>query len=256
MRFTRDFLLLLGLFVMVAGIGASSLWWQRLSALSDDSSYITLIPGSAPEVAEPKTLDRAAIIASLRALLPERQSASVAGTKLEQETIPEDITATSTSPIAREVVWCDATILEAAFSAAWPSSVEVVVAEGARLVRVPGSASGVVTASATLPQAVMQLPLYPATTGEHCLTHSYVGVTPSGRLIHNNDVLLYAGATSGELIGYAFDGHPIMGGENNLEADNCGGATKDGVYAYRLRPNEPFILSCFVGIPATLSILP
>lgn len=254
MRFTRDFILLLALCVGVAGIGASSLWLQKIASHAGQDGAVVLNPGSTQEVAAEQEIDRRSLIASLRALLPERKAATPV---VEETPVESSASATSTETtedIVREVKWCDATIMDAAFAAAWPTSVEVVVEEGARIIRVPAVAVDPL-ATATPPQAVMQLPLYPSTGGEHCLTHSYVGVTPSGRLIHNNDVILYSATDASTVIGYAFDGHPIMGADANATFDACGGSVS-GSYAYRVRPDESFILSCFAGVPSEATLTP
>lgn len=255
MRFTRDFLLLVGLCVVVAGIGASSLWLQKIAFTTNGDETITLAPGSAPEVVAEKGLDRTSLIASLRALLPERALAPVAD---DREEIEAAVPATSTPAIVtgRTVSWCDATVLDAAFSAAWPLTVEVVVEEGARIVRVPGSVSTDPLVPSTPPQAVVQLPLAPGQGGTNCLTHSYVGITPSGRLIHNNDVILYSAAGTAELIGYAFDGNPIFGPDTSAALDTCGGTAEGGTYRYHVRADEPFIVACFAGTPVEPSLVP
>ena len=160
--------------------------------------------------------------------------------------------ATNTEEKRREIKWCDATILEAQFAAAWPSGVEVVEREGARLVVT--NAEPIVSASGTvpsLPTTLMQFPVRPAPRSEPaCLTNGYVGVTEDGRLIHNNDVILYQAYGPDVMIGYPFDGNPIYGAvADSAKLDGCGGVATPTGYQYHVRPQESFILGCFVSEP-------
>ena len=148
---------------------------------------------------------------------------------------------------AIEITWCDATVLESQFVAAWPSSgVSVRETEGARMVVVERP-SLTATGTPTI-ETIMQFPRAPRQQAEPaCLTHAYIGVTPDGRLIHNNDVILYAGYGPTELVGFAFDGHPIYGGVE-AETDQCGGVETGG-YSYHVDPDREFILGCFISEP-------
>lgn len=251
MRFTRNFLLLAALLVIVSGIGASSLWLQRLAAVAPGSFEGELTPGAVVAVAEEKALDRNSLIASLRALLPDnRPREEVAIPKPTEEPVTASTTEEET---VREISWCDATVLESAIAARWPASLEVVVEEGARIARVPGVVSTDPLVPSVPPQPVLQLPLYGASGAENCLTHAYVGVTPSGRLIHNNDVILYTTYSAADLVGYALDGNPIYGPNPDVTLDACGGVATAAGYQYHVRTDEPFILACFSGDPATVT---
>ena len=164
----------------------------------------------------------------------------------------DENSATNTEEKMREIKWCDATVLEAQFAAAWPSGVEVVEREGARLVVT--NAEPIVSASGTvpsLPTTLMQFPVRPAPRSEPaCLTNGYVGVTEDGRLIHNNDVILYQAYGPDVMIGYAFDGNPIYGAVSDGSVlDSCGGLKTATGYRYNLRSDENFILSCFMSQP-------
>lgn len=151
----------------------------------------------------------------------------------------------------REIQWCDATVLESQFVASWPKEVSVVEREGARVV--VASIPTDIVASGTPTQqyrTLLQLPLRPVLRTEPvCLTNGYIGVTHDGRLIHNNDVILYQGYGSDAVIGYAFDGNPIYGMDTGTDFDVCGGQSSVGVYHYSIRPGEKFILGCFMSEP-------
>lgn len=187
--------------------------------------------------------DRTSFIARLRNEVAERlgefsvATASVAAT-------PDMSVATETASVSvsRTVMWCDATILESDFLAQWPVTGVAVQTNGfATIVSVTNPDTGTVA-------PLLQFPAHPARLGQPaCLTHAYIGVTPEGRLIHNNDVILYQGYGAGQLVGYAFDGNPIYGTSEATEFDVCGGVSTASGYAYHVRPEESFILGCFVS---------
>lgn len=149
-----------------------------------------------------------------------------------------------------ELRWCDATVLESQFVASWPSTgVSVENREGALVVLLTPEPTTVGTTTVTAPpRPLMQFAVNPPKRTEPaCLTHGFVGVTPEGRLIHTNDVVLYQDRGSNELIGYAFDGNPIYGPTTEA-ADSCGGVDT-GVYRYHVSTERDFIIGCFVSEP-------
>jgi len=152
----------------------------------------------------------------------------------------------------REVFWCDATVLEAQFVASWPAVVEVFEREGARVI--VSTTPALETATGTIGQlpspTLMQFPIRPELRAEPtCLTHGYIGVTTDGRLIHNNDVILYKSYPGDSLVGYAFDGNPIYGNADNSKLDSCGGQVTASGYRYHLRTEDNFIIGCFMSEP-------
>jgi len=176
----------------------------------------------------------------------------VVESETEVENNDEDVTPSADSDgESREVAWCDATVLESQIAASWPNEVSIIESEGARLV--VASAPALKTASGTTEQpayTLMQLPIRPALRTEPtCLTNGYIGVNTDGRLIHNNDVILYAVYSESQLVGYAFDGHPIYGTSENQGLDKCGGQNTTSGYRYNLRSDENFILGCFMSEP-------
>ncbi len=177
-------------------------------------------------------------------VVPEPVVAETDQEKNDQEDLNNDAT-------NREIIWCDATVLEAQLAANWPKEVSVVEREGARVVVEQKPA--IQTASGTVaqpPVTLLQFPVRPVLRTEpSCLTSGYIGVTKDGRLIHNNDVILYKGYAATTLVGYAFDGNPIYGPAENTELDTCGGQTTATGYQYNLRSNENFILGCFMSEP-------
>lgn len=258
MSFTRHLiigsaLLLIGLFVTGAQL--------FLHAGSTPAVNLAVnLPLAAGEILDPEaavaavTPDRGSFITAMKQALSERITLSVAAVdesavELENNKPTADNEGASTST-KRTVFWCDATVLEAQFAAAWPSRVSVLEREGARVVvnddAVPAPAAGTVTAPLTL----MQFALVPPLRSEPaCLTSGYVGVTADGRLIHNNDVILYQTYGANTLVGYAFDGNPIYGSVDGSSLDSCGGQKTANGYQYNLRSGENFILGCFMSEP-------
>lgn len=198
--------------------------------------------------------DRESFIAMMKNELSKRVNKIVVPapvvTEVEEETESNDENSTSDEE-NREIVWCDATVLESQIAASWPKEVSVIESEGARLVvastPVAQTASGTVNQS---PITIMQFPTRPAQRSEPaCLTNGYIGVTTDGRLIHNNDVILYTTYSESQLVGYAFDGNPIYGAVDSTRLDSCGGQNIASGYRYNLRSGENFILSCFMSDP-------
>lgn len=212
--------------------------------------------------AEPE-FDRAQFIKEMReAVLARHSVASVPvamTTDSDMATAREELeeAAQSTEAVLvdgpREVRWCDATLLESRFLGAWPQTpVTVSDAEGALVISTAVVVPvGTTTATKTMVETLAQFPHSPAALAEPaCLMHAYVGVTVDGRLIHNNDTILFAAKTAGEQIGYAFDGNPIYGmATDEAGLDACGGHEVAGEYRYQLRSGEDFILGCFVAEP-------
>lgn len=200
---------------------------------------------------------RAAIKESLRAAVVERLALAPEPQSVPESTPSFAATEASLPPETapsgsrqRTILWCDATVLESMFAAAWPPVAAVRQSEGVTVVTTPApvAASGTVASSITL----MQFPPRPIRLSEPaCLQHAYVGVTLEGRLIHTNDTILYASRSEEELIGYAFDGHPIYG-TSEAELDECGGIATATGYRYHLSPDDDFILGCFVSEPQQL----
>ena len=259
MRFTRNLViafsvLFLGLFYTGVNmfINAGSTPATKLSA----SVVILESEDSAPiEAIVPEKESRDTFIAKMKKELASRVSEIIVPapvvTESENSTETNDSAAESET-VVREIVWCDATVLEAQFASSWPNkNVSVVEREGARVVL---ESLPVETASGTvesLPRTLMQFPLSPKLRSEPtCLTNGYVGFTNEGRLIHNNDVVLYKSYSENDLVGYAFDGNPIYGTAlDGSRLDICGGQKTSAGYRYSLRADEKFILGCFVSEP-------
>lgn len=154
-------------------------------------------------------------------------------------------------PESLSVHWCDATVLDTQFSATWPTgNVSVVEREGARLILFEPTMANGTSSAASAPQALMQYPLRPPLRAEPgCLIHGYIGVTPDGALIHNNDMHFLGVNMVDELVGYAFDGNPIYSMPTHGELDECGGLLLPEGYRYVLSSEREFILGCFMSEP-------
>lgn len=221
------------------------------------AANLTLTSGQVivPEVEEDiQKENRDSFIATMKHELGKRASTIVVPAPVVTEMVDDsDTTEANESHVVqnRKIVWCDATILESQFLATWPTNVEVVEREGARLV--VDTTTVQATASGTIPTPVtfMQFALHPVLRTEpSCLTNNYVGFTEDGRLIHNNDVILYQAYGPDTLIGYAFDGHPIYGLPDDASTlDECAGVETSAGYEYHIRADENFILGCFMSEP-------
>lgn len=211
-------------------------------------------PGAVAVTTEP---DRAGFIATMRDAIVARKDAFISqGIPVDTEpAVSKDrdeldgATEADGESVTEEVIvrWCDATVLESQFVASWPTTgVSVQAREGARVVVVEPQVA--TSSEPRSPVTLMQFPLVPTKRAEPaCLTHAYIGVTQDGRLIHNNDVILYQSYGPTELIGYAFDGHPIYGA-TSAEVDECGGVVTTG-YGYHVSAERNFILGCFMSEP-------
>jgi hypothetical protein len=263
MRATRNVviafvLLFIGLFFTSAHmfINAGSTPATKLSANLSVSEGSEAIPDMA---VIPEKEGRDSFVAMMKQELARRVDKIIVPAPIEisaEGETAEDENALVDEAENREIIWCDATVLEAQFVASWPKDVQVLEREGARVVLAPSpaldTASGTVTQS---PMTLMQFPLRPVSRSEPaCLTNGYVGVTPDGRLIHNNDVILYKGYAVTALVGYAFDGNPIYGSSDSTKLDSCGGQNTASGYRYNLRADENFILGCFMSEPQQVQL--
>ncbi len=248
--------------ILLAFFGVSRLFFQTAGSTPMTVGSViladtdTTISGAVALTKEP---DRESFIASMRSAIAERGSSLLAlGNPAEDEVILEQDRAVFTdgSPETNggsegvvEIQWCDATVLESQFLASWPSShVSVEVREGARAVVVAPAVPATASSAPPATQSLMQFALNPSQRTEPaCLTHAYIGVTQEGRLIHNNDVILYQSYGPTELVGYAFDGNPIYG-PTTAETDECGGVAAGG-YGYHVSTERDFILGCFMSEP-------
>ncbi|MDA8597171.1 hypothetical protein N9L26_02425 [Candidatus Pacebacteria bacterium] len=138
----------------------------------------------------------------------------------------------------------------------WPlTTAEIQVADGYRKVVGTETVEEVV-GSTTIPIETqvekLRLPLTPvATGGQICLDSQLIGVALDGSLIKNNDTWRFRTFSESTLLGYARDGLPIYGpGVDDSLLDACGGYVGPAGYQYHLRPNEPFIIGCYSGMPA------
>jgi hypothetical protein len=250
-------ILMLGFF----GVGRM-LFWETAGTTPAFVATLALHDSRAdiPESAVvPAEADRDSFIASMREAVKDRLGEFVAPDVSDEVAAINREELTSEVPYGSEVVvrWCDATVLESQFVATWPTSgVSVIEREGARAVvvepQVIASASGT---PLLVPQTLMQFARVPAPAAEPaCLTHGYIGTTPDGRLIHNNDVILYQSSSADTLIGYAFDGNPIYG-VSSAVTDVCGGVVTPSGYRYQLGAERDFILGCFVSEPQQTLII-
>jgi len=86
-------------------------------------------------------------------------------------------------------------------------------------------------------------------------------------MLSTNPLIYWPSSSSNldPIVGWALDGHPIKGpydstGQLVLRSslDSCGGGidSTTGEYTYRMTAESPYLPSCFVSKPGTLSVLP
>jgi len=250
---TRDFLLFLLAIVFL--IIAGGTWSQNSKSLTaqeatliyslqdtvdEEVIYQAVLPDSKPDERSSRLQSLQGKIAQLFAsdTLPEEVP--------ETENIPESESVLSS--VASEIMLCPsyskANIL-------WDSAnIRFVVIEGARILyrEVDNQISNDISSS-----TILQLPLnsFPSDK-KTCLNNDIVGIALEGSLMRNDEDKIYKIFASETLLGYALDGFPIYGLDNNTATDSCGGASVLGSYRYYLKDGREGLIGCFSGLPISL----
>lgn len=247
---TKNFLLFL--LVCIFGVVGGVSWLQVDNNVGNQGA--TLIYGlkDSPEsevayqavLPEAKPNERPARLQNLQGKIAQffSNDEPTTGNEAEAEIVP-DPEPVIASPVS-EVLLCSnysrANIL-------WDSAnIKFSVTEGARILYREG---GVEMASGT----ILQLPINSFKgQKEVCLTNDIVGIALDGSLMRNDEDQLYKIFSGETLIGYALDGFPIYGMNNDVVTDSCGGITQNGSYRYYLNKDRDGILGCFSGSPVSL----
>ncbi len=257
---TRDFaLFLLAVFFLVSGISATVV--RDLTQGSVQAAVAAAaLAGEAPPPTEPAaelpppTLDRLSLLEHLRAAV-----ASVLGETPTEEVVEEPAAdvASSTPEVRLAALYCTSYR-----AVAWPHlpGAQIKEVEGARIVyrehaALPPSVDA--SSSTALPpysseEVLLQLPLQtsPLPTPS-CIPYDVVGIAKDGSLIRNDEVAFYTVFDGDTLVGYALDGFPIYGVDENVAVDSCGGRFSGGRYHYQLSRERDTIISCFSGSPVS-----
>ncbi len=264
---TRDLFLFLAsvVFLMVAiassiEIGAKNTAWSKMTFNDEDIEYTATIPeiendGRSENLA--KMRDKVAEVDISKNLASVIASEEVIKSGDEEESVSE-----ADEVIAGFVENCSTQTIS---SVLWsPQNLKFEVVEGARIIyrdleMAPAvatdiSASGTEMALVpTLSEIVLQLPLLSAPFGKTtCIDSDVVGVAVGGSLMRNNEQTAYRIFGSETLIGYALDGFPIYGLNDNAKTDKCGGEIVGGQYIYYLSSEREGLIGCFSGVPVSL----
>jgi hypothetical protein len=204
------------------------------------------------------TLDRKGKIASLRQKIAEQGLTT--SPKSDEDAVVEEAVVAAVIDLPEEptTLACSDPIVT---KPAWPvRGVKFEVVEGARIVYhdvlpppVELSASGTATIASSTKAVLLQLPLHSVPlASKSCVPYDVIGVALDGSLIRNNEQAVYAIFGSESLIGYALDGFPLYGKNDEADLDFCGGLSVAGQYAYYLNSERSTMLDCFSGKPVNL----
>ncbi|HMO78276.1 MAG TPA: hypothetical protein PKA42_01820 [Candidatus Paceibacterota bacterium] len=252
---TKDFLLFL-LAIMFFSVGGVS--WSKsnsdlvpqqanlISSLEESSSETIIYQAVLPES---KSDQRPSRLAALQGKIAQLFSD---GESSKEKVREETITATAPEPVVSsnegEIILCPS---YARANISWNSAnIGFVVNEGARILyrkQSPNAENDI--ASST----ILQLPInFFHSNIKTCLNNDVVGIALEGSLMRNEEDNIYKIFGGETLLGYALDGFPIYGLDNNVVTDNCGGANVQGSYRYYLNDKRDGIIGCFSGSPISL----
>ncbi len=164
----------------------------------------------------------------------------------ETETAPEPEVELSNTD--GEIILCPNYALA---NISWDSdNLKFVVTEGARVLYRDGSVN---TGNDTASSTILQLPINTFKSNvKTCLNNDIVGIALDGSLLRNGEDKIYKIFGKDTLLGYALDGFPIYGLDNDTITDSCGGTTLEGSYRYYLNDSRPGLIGCFSGFPVSL----
>lgn len=265
---TRDLVLYVLIFVFIVSGIAFTIAHDKTSMAGKAYDLVALRIVSSegePEVASESGIDRSANIAKLREKIEQGDGLIGAGepvfTSVDTPEPEEDLSSlfvedTETNRIEQ---YCNSVYPSAIVIQHWPqASVSFQVEAGIRQViheiiteKVMGSS----TVQETSEKILLQLPVGAFPSGVRCLDSELIGVALDGSLIKNNETWRFRSSSPDTLIGYARDGVPIFGpGVEDTELDQCGGYVSATGYRYHVRPDESFIIGCYMGVPAQFTL--
>ena len=253
---SRNFAVALGTIALCA-VGGTSVYVLPDIIIGGQTAGVafvdTALESFSATVAQPTTFSREDMIASMRGKIAARKNIATAAT-LEEPTIspePEEEAPAEGSPEKEKgEKRCDA---YQTASIPWSSTgIKIEEVEGARLVYKEGTPTMVGSTSVPTRITMAQLPLKSApSSAGNCIGSNVIGISKSGALMRNGEVLAYSGFGAGVLVGYALDGFPIYGGAHSGAVDVCGGATVGGQYRYFVGSSQETIINCYSGTPIT-----
>jgi len=250
---TKDFLLFL-LAIVFLLVGSVSLSLSNLDTTVQEAAVVYSLQDSSDEAViyqallpETKSDERSHRLKVLQGKIAQLSAnTEIPEEALETVNIPESETVQSN--VDGEIFLCP----QYSYSnILWDSDdMSFVVAEGARILyREAGDQLLGDIASST----ILQLPINSfSSNNKTCLSNDIVGIALQGSLMRNEEDKIYKIFGSETLIGYALDGYPIYGLDNNIVTDSCGGTSAFGSYRYYLKDNRAGLIGCFSGTPISL----
>jgi hypothetical protein len=153
----------------------------------------------------------------------------------------------------RVVQWCSGPVASPAL-ATWPMRGVFEMVEGQRIFTVAETETvtvGTTTETIATNRTAFSLPVRTVrSTFDTCLPDTLIGVSPNGLPLLNETASAFVGYGASAVVGYTRDGFTVYGPVPDSSAlDTCGGQYVNGVYQYHIRASEPFILSCYAGVP-------
>lgn len=261
---TRDLFLFLAsvVFLLVAiassiEIGAKNDSWSKMTFNDENVEYTAVIP-------ETENDNRSE---NLKMMKDKVASAGVNknfATVIASEEVIEPNNNTEEITIIDDVVGSiDNCPTQTSTNVLWsPQNLKFEVVEGARIiyrelekspVAVNSTSSTDLSSNTVNREVVLQLPLRSVPYGKTtCIDSDVIGVAVGGSLMRNNEHTAYRIFGSETLIGYALDGFPIYGLNDNLKTDKCGGEVDDGQYRYYLSSEREGLIGCYAGVPVNL----
>jgi hypothetical protein len=253
---TRDFLLflvvvfaLLLAIVSTVKVDSKTGWWSGIKFSDDSVTYEAVLP-------ERIGLDREEKIKEMREKIAKTDINENLASAVTAETEDKEIEIKDQTEAEEGVFEIKKCSDYSESNVSWqPQGLKFEVVEGARIVFRDKALE--LTSSSSLDiserEVVLQLPLRVTPAGsDNCLNSSIIGIALDGSLITNDDYSAYKIFSGETLIGYALDGFPIYGSNDNAKTDQCGGMNVDGQYRYYLSSDRKGMIGCFSGTPVSL----
>lgn len=254
---SRNFAVALGALALFA-VGGTSAYVLPDIIIGGQTAGVAFVDASlesfSATVAQPSTFSREDRLASMREKIAAKKNIVAVATTEESTISPEpeeEMPAEGSSEEEKGEKRCDA---YQTATLSWSSTgVKIEEVEGARLVYKDGTPTMVGSTSVPTRITLAQLPLKSApSSAGNCIGSDVIGISKSGALIRNSEVLAYSGFGVGILVGYALDGFPIYGGAHSGAVDVCGGAIVGGQYRYFVASGNETIINCYSGTPISL----
>lgn len=263
---TRDLFLFLAslVFLVVAiassvEIGSTNTKWSEVVFNKEDIEYTAIVP-------EIESDGRSENLAMMRDKVAEvGVSKNLASVISSEEVIKSADNEESSVAITDEVAigFIENCPTQTITNVLWsPQNLKFEVVEGTRIiyrdmevapVTIDSASSTEVALSTVTREVVLQLPLRSAPFGKTtCIDSDVIGVAVGGSLMRNNEQTAYRIFGSETLIGYALDGFPIYGLNDDADTDKCGGLVEEGQYKYYLSSKREGLIGCYAGAPVNL----